>query len=127
MFGVLSGFYQFVFTTFLVPDDVARHVSPPDEVAIVFDVVSSDVPLPLSEENCEQLEFSPVTEEPVAESETRYGLCPVAVRRERAAELRYEAAARRRAGSQEAKKGQTLCLKKRSIVKVARLTFFQPI
>ena len=62
-------------------------------------VSRDNVPLPLPGENYEQQESSPVTEDPVAEPETRYGLRPVAVRRARAAELRYEAAAKRRAGS----------------------------
>ena len=47
----------------------------------------------------EQQVHSPATEEPAAESERRYGLRPVAVRRARAAEQRHAVKAQRRAGA----------------------------
>lgn len=53
----------------------------------------------LLERECKQQDSSLVTKKPVAEPETRYGIRPVPVRRARAAELRYEAAARRHVGS----------------------------
>ena len=85
----------------LIVSDEAVHVSEsaPDEAHEALDVSLEDTPLPATEGNYEQQESSPVTEEPAAEPETRYGLRPVAVRRARAAELRYEAAAKRRAES----------------------------
>ena len=77
-----------------------RVSAPASEVAEeVADVPCDDEPPPLSTLDDEQQDPLPVTEEPVSASEKRYGLRPVAVRRARAAELRYEAAARRRAGS----------------------------
>ena len=89
------------FLPHLVVADEAVHTleAVPDAVDEAPDVSLEEVPPPASGGNNGQQVSSSVTEEPAAESETRYGLRPVAVRRARAAELRHEAAAKRRAGS----------------------------
>ena len=85
----------------LVVADEAVHTleAVPDAVEKAPDVSLEEVPPPPIEGNSGQQVSSPVAEEPAAEPETRYGLRPVAVRRARAAELRHDAAAKRRAGS----------------------------
>lgn len=51
------------------------------------------------QKNYEQQVSSTFLGKPVAKAQMRHWLCPVAARRVRAAELRYEAAAQRRSGS----------------------------